>query len=273
MRFTKMEGLGNDYIYINAFEEKITPDDAPALARAMSDRHFGVGSDGLVLIAPSGAADFRMYMYNADGSRGPMCGNASRCIGKYVWDHGMTKKTDLLLETDSGIRRLWLTTEGGLVSRVRVDMGRPGIGSPLSLRSADRVFDVLPVNTGSNHAVIFLDEPVEAFDLERYGAPLEYHEAFPMGVNVEFVNVLSPERLRMRVWERGSGETMACGTGSCAVLAAACAKGYSGRKASVELRGGTLEDEWDAAADTIFMTGPAREVFSGEWPDPAPARP
>ncbi len=265
MRFTKMEGLGNDYLYVNAFEEPVTEDDAPALARAMSDRHFGVGSDGLVLIAPSEKADFRMFMYNADGSRGAMCGNASRCIGKYVFDHGMTDKTELTLETDAGIRRLWLTTEGGIVTLVRVDMGAPTFGETQELESAGCVFTVHPVDVGSRHAVIFTDEPTETFELQRYGAPLEYHAVFPWGVNVEFVNVLAPDRLRMRVWERGSGETLACGTGSCAILAAAAKLGLSERKAAVELRGGTLYNEWDEKTGSIFMTGPAREVFTGEW--------
>ena len=265
MRFTKMEGLGNDYIYVNAFEEPVGEDDAPAIARAISDRHFGVGSDGLVLIAPSAVADFRMFMYNADGSRGAMCGNASRCIAKYVFEHGMTDKREVALETDAGIRRLFLTVEGGKVTLVRVDMGQPAFGETKTLASGGRTFTVHPVDVGSRHAVIFMDEPTETFDLRRYGAPLEYHEAFPYGVNVEFVNVLSPERLRMRVWERGSGETLACGTGSCAVLAAAAKLGLSKRKAAIELRGGTLYNEWDSETGTIFMTGPAREVFTGEW--------
>lgn len=214
MKFTKMQGLGNDYIYINAFEEQA--DDLPALARRMSDRHFGVGGDGLVLIAPSDKADFRMIMYNADGSRGAMCGNASRCVAKYVYDRGMTDKTVVMLETDSGVKTLNLTVENGKTKTVCVDMGAPilacedvpcllGRGmvkrSPITVLG--RTFELTPVSMGNPHGVIFLDEPVEMFELTKYGPALENHPAFPKKVNIEFVNVLSSDRLRMRVWERG----------------------------------------------------------------------
>ena len=216
MKFTKMHGLGNDYIYVNAFEEKI--EDPNALAVKISDRHFGVGSDGLVLIAPSEVADFQMLMYNADGSQGEMCGNASRCVAKYVYDRGMTDKTVVTLETLGGIKVLHMTVRDGKVDSVRVDMGEPktdcaevpcllgkGIVRKAKITALDREFEITPVNTGNPHGVIFLDEPVEEFDIYRYGPVLETHPAFPKKANIEFVNVLSRDRLRMRVWERGSG--------------------------------------------------------------------
>ena len=232
MKFTKMQGIGNDYIYVNAFEERV--DDPGALSARISDRHFGVGADGLVLIGPSDAADFRMRMFNADGSEGDMCGNASRCIGKYVYDRGLTDKTRVTLETRAGIKVLELTVEGGQVRSVRVDMGAPrinceevpcllgtGVVRQAPVTVLGRTFRVTPVCTGNPHGVILLDEPVEGFDLAKYGPALETHPAFPQKANIEFVNVLSEDRLRMRVWERGSGITLACGTGSCAALVAA----------------------------------------------------
>ena len=276
MKFTKMHGLGNDYIYVNAFIEKI--DDPNALARVISDRHFGVGSDGLVLIAPSEVADFQMLMYNADGSQGEMCGNASRCVAKYVYDRGMTDKTVVTIETLGGIKVMHLTVTDGKVESVRVDMGEPktdcaqvpcllgeGIVRRAKITALDREFEITPVNTGNPHGVIFLDEPLDTFDLYRYGPELEKHPAFPKKANIEFVNVISRDRLRMRVWERGSGVTMACGTGSCAVLVAASLCGLTGRKAAVELDGGVLIDEWDEETGHVFMTGPATHVFDGEY--------
>ena len=276
MKFTKMHGLGNDYIYVNAFVEKI--DDPNARARAISDRHFGVGSDGLVLIAPSEAADFQMLMYNADGSQGEMCGNASRCVAKYVYDRGMTDKTVVTLETLGGIKVLHLTVTDGKVESVRVDMGEPktdcsqvpcllgeGIVRRAKITALDREFEITPVNTGNPHGVIFLDEPVEEFDIYKYGPVLEKHPAFPKKANIEFVNVLARDRLRMRVWERGSGVTLACGTGSCAVLAAANLCGLADRRAAIILDGGKLIDEWDEQTGHIFMTGPATHVFDGEY--------
>ena len=264
MRFTKMQGIGNDYVYVNLFEE--TVEDAPALARKLSRRRFGVGSDGLILIGPSDRADFRMHMYNADGSRGAMCGNGARCVGKYVHDKGLTEKTELTLETDAGIRALRLNLEGGRVSSVRVDMGEPGFsgGQELPVEIGGRTFAVTPVSMGNPHGVTFLQEPVERFDLGMYGPLMERHPAFPEGINAEFVNVLSRDRLCMRVWERGSGVTLACGTGACAVLAAACLRGLTQRKAQVELDGGELTVEWDEATGHVFMTGPAAFVFDGE---------
>lgn len=276
MRFTKMHGLGNDYIYVNAFKETIA--DPNALARRMSDRHFGVGSDGLVLIAPSSVADFQMLMYNADGSQGEMCGNASRCVAKYVYDHGMTDKTVVTLETLGGIKVLHMTLKDGKVDTVRVDMGKPktacedvpcqmgsGVVKKAKIQALDREFEITPVNTGNPHGVIFLEEPVEEFDICKYGPVLETHPAFPKKANIEFVNVIARDRLRMRVWERGSGVTLACGTGSCAVLVAANLCGLCDRRATIVLDGGELVDEWDEATGHVFMTGPATHVFDGEY--------
>ena len=276
MRFAKMHGLGNDYVYVNAFEEKV--ENPSALARAVADRHFGIGGDGLVLIAPSEAADFQMLMYNADGSQGEMCGNASRCVAKYVYDHGMTDKTAITLETLDGIKRLYMTVEAGKVVSVRVDMGKPkiecgevpcllgsGIVRRAKIEALDRTFEITPVCTGNPHGVIFLHEPVETFDIGRYGPVLENHPVFPKKANIEFVNVVSRDRLRMRVWERGSGVTMACGTGSCAVLVAASICGLADRKATIVLDGGELVDEWDEETGHVFMTGPATHVFDGEY--------
>jgi len=276
MKFTKMHGLGNDYIYVNAFDE--TVENPNELARAISDRHFGVGSDGLVLIAPSKVADFQMLMYNADGSQGDMCGNASRCVAKYVYDRGMTDKTVVTLETLAGIKTLHMTIRDGKVETVRVDMGEPcvacedvpclmgsGVVKMAKIMALDREFEITPVNTGNPHGVIFLEEPVEEFDLAKYGPVLECHPMFPKKANIEFVNVLGRDRLRMRVWERGSGITLACGTGSCASLVAAHINGLCERKATIILDGGELVDEWDEDTNHVFMTGPATDVFDGEY--------
>ena len=276
MRFTKMHGLGNDYVYVNAFEEDVK--DAPALARAVSDRHFGIGSDGLVLIAPSSVADFQMIMYNADGSRSEMCGNASRCVAKYVYDRGMTDKTVITLETLAGIKTLYVTVCEGKAASVRVDMGEPvtdcksvpcllgeGVVRRAKISALGREFEVTPVSMGNPHGVIFLEEPVEEFDILRFGPALETHPAFPKKANIEFVNVLGDGRLRMRVWERGSGVTLACGTGSCAVLAAAHLCGLCGREAAIVLDGGELYNRWDEKTGHIFMIGPATHVFDGEY--------
>ncbi|MFR3407146.1 MAG: diaminopimelate epimerase [Christensenellales bacterium] len=275
MKFTKMQGLGNDYIYINAFEEQA--DDLPALARRMSDRHFGVGGDGLVLIAPSDKADFRMIMYNADGSRGAMCGNASRCVAKYVYDRGMTDKTVVTLETDSGVKTLNLTVENGKTKTVCVDMGAPilacedvpcllGRGmvkrSPITVLG--RTFELTPVSMGNPHGVIFLDEPVEMFELTKYGPALENHPAFPKKVNIEFVNVLSSDRLRCAwgAWQRRDADLR---HRPCAALVAASLCGMTGREAEIELDGGVLHDRWDDRTGHVFMTGPAAFVFDGEY--------
>ena len=278
MRFTKMHGIGNDYIFVNAFEERVN--EPERLAVAISDRHFGVGSDGLVLIAPSACADFQMIMYNADGSRSEMCGNASRCIGKYVYEHGMTDKTCVTLETLAGVRTLYLDVDGGRVRSVRVDMGAPilaceevpcllgsGVVRCAPVEALGRTFAVTPVGMGNPHAVIVVDEAPDDETLRRYGAALEHHPAFPRKANIEFIQLLARDRIRMRGWERGTGVTLACGTGSCASLVAANLLGLSDRRATLVLDGGELVNEWDERTGHVFMTGPATEVFSGtaDW--------
>ena len=275
MKFTKMHGLGNDYVYVNAFTECV--EHPEALARRVSDRHFGVGGDGLVLIAPSERADFRMVMYNADGSRGAMCGNASRCIGKYVYERGMTDKIVLTLETDAGVREMRLYVRDGRVRSVCVDMGEPvldcarvpcllgeGVVRRAPVEALGRRFELTPVSMGNPHGVIFTPEAIGDDDLRRYGAALEQHPAFPEKVNIEFVTVLAPDRLQMRVWERGSGVTLACGTGACASLVASVICGLCERRAQVELDGGALEIGWDEQSGHVMMTGPATHVFDGE---------
>ena len=263
MHFTKMEGLGNDYIYLNGLEN--LPEDLPALARRMSDRHFGVGSDGIICICPSDRADFRMRMFNADGSEGEMCGNGIRCLGKYVYNKRLTNKKKLTIETGGGLRTLELLTQDGLVKAVRVNMGRPQVEAAMELAAGGRMWQITPVSMGNPHAVLFVDRP-EELDLEQLGPCFEHHAAFPQGVNTEFVRCVAPDRLVMRVWERGSGETLACGTGACAALAAAVVQGKCGRRAAVELHGGVLELEWPDNEMEMIMTGPANTVFEGEYP-------
>ncbi len=265
MKFTKMQGIGNDYIYVNCFEETVP--DPEETARKISDRHFGAGSDGLVLICPDTDADFRMRMFNADGSESEMCGNAARCVGKYVYDRGMTKKTEVSLMTGAGIKMLKINAAGGKTESVRVDMGIPEIlGTGETVKAGDRVFPFTRVSTGNPHAVIFLDE-VENFDVAGYGTVIEQHPLFPNRTNTEFARVLRDDRIRMRVWERGAGETLACGTGACATLAAAVVNRLTKRKASLELNGGTLMIEWDEVTGHIFQEGPAEFVFDGVWPE------
>ena len=264
MKFTKMQGIGNDYIYVNCFEEKVEhPED---VARRISDRHFGVGSDGLVLICPDPEADFRMRMFNADGSESEMCGNAARCVGKYVFDRGLTKKTEVSLMTGAGIKILKINAEKRKTLSVRVDMGEPeiqGLGEKVTAK--DREFVFTRVSTGNPHAVIFVDE-VDSFDVEDYGRVIERAPLFPNRTNTEFAVVLAGDRIRMRVWERGAGETMACGTGACATLVAAAANGLTDRRAFLNLNGGTLRIEWDEKTNHVFQEGPAEFVFDGEWP-------
>mgnify|MGYP000869238362 FL=1 len=283
MKFTKMHGCGNDYVYVDCTKEVIP--DIAATAVRVSDRHFGIGSDGLILIKSSEVADFEMDMYNADGSRGKMCGNGIRCVAKYVYDHGLTNKTEITVDTQAGIKTLQLTVCDGKVSKVRVDMGEPVLipqeipvkASVLGLADdrreaivaqpftvANSNYDITCVSMGNPHCITFIDEDVRSFPLEAIGALFEKHELFPEGVNTEFVNIIDKEHLRMRVWERGSGETLACGTGACAVAVASYLNGFTGRKVDVELMGGHLEIVYDAATNHVFMTGPATEVFSGE---------
>lgn len=283
MKFTKMHGCGNDYVYVDCTKEVIS--DIAATAVRVSDRHFGIGSDGLILIKSSEVADFEMDMYNADGSRGKMCGNGIRCVAKYVYDHGLTNKTEITVDTQAGIKTLQLTVCDGKVSKVRVDMGEPVLipqeipvkASVLGLADdrreaivaqpftvANSSYDITCVSMGNPHCITFIDENVRSFPLEAIGSLFEKHELFPEGVNTEFVNIIDKEHLRMRVWERGSGETLACGTGACAVAVASYLNGFTGRKVDVELMGGHLEIVYDAATNHVFMTGPATEVFSGE---------
>ena len=276
MKFTKMQGLGNDYVYVNCFKEKI--DNPPELARRISDRHFGVGSDGLIMINPSDKADFEMEMYNADGSRGEMCGNGIRCVAKYVYDYGLTDKTHSSVETLGGIKYLDLTVEEGKVKIVKVDMGKPEL-EPLKIpvkASGDKAVDepilvggkeyrMTCVSMGNPHAVIFIGCDVREFPLEEIGPKFENHERFPNRVNTEFVRVIDRRTAEMRVWERGSGETLACGTGACAVAVACALNGFTEDEVTVRLLGGDLQIRWDREKDTVFMTGPAEVVFDGEW--------
>lgn len=275
MRFTKMHGIGNDYVYINRFDEVVT--DAASLSVAMARPHFGVGADGLVLIGPSDTADFSMRMFNKDGSEGEMCGNASRCVGKYVYERGLTAKTHITLSTLAGIRQLWLNVDNGIVTQVRVDMGTPELAPrniPVALpgevilrhrlQVLGQTWFVTAVNMGNPHCVVFVRD-TEVIDLPTIGPMLETHPIFPNHANVEFVRVVSREELRMRVWERGSGETLACGTGACAALVAAVLCGLSDRTARVRLPGGTLEVSWQAEDNHVYQTGPAAFVFDAQW--------
>lgn len=290
MKFTKMHGCGNDYVYVDCFSEKV--EHPEEVARKVSDRHFGIGSDGLILIRPSEIADFEMAMYNADGSRGEMCGNGIRCVAKYVYDFGLTDKTSIRVETLAGIKYLDLTVKDGKVEKVRVNMGAPiltpdkipaviskddpekGILSgdddsmdaviAQSLYVAGKEYKVTCVSMGNPHCVIFMDEDVRTLDLEKIGPDFENHPAFPKRINTEFVNVIDETHLRMRVWERGSGETLACGTGTCATVVAAILNGLTKDAVDVELLGGSLHIEWDREENLVYMTGPATVVFTGE---------
>lgn len=277
MRFTKMQGLGNDYVYLDCTQGM--PPDPPKLARAMSDRHFGVGSDGLICIRRSERADFRMSMYNADGSEGEMCGNGIRCLGKFVYDRGLTDKTELTVETLAGVKRLSLHVKDGAVDSLSVDMGAPildleripvtGSGDRFVSRRLTvqgRAWEVTCLSMGNPHAVLFVED-LSRVDVPSLGLAVERHAVFPNHVNAEFVQVLGRDRLRMRVWERGTGETLACGTGACAALCAGVLTGRTGRRADVELPGGTLSIRWEEADGHVYMTGPAVTVFQGEWPE------
>lgn len=261
MHFTKMQGLGNDYLYVYA---PVLPTDAAALAVRLSDRHFGVGSDGMIWILPSETADCQMRIFNADGSEARMCGNGIRCVGKYMYEKGYAAKPTLTVETLSGIKTLHLTVTDGTVCSVTVDMGAATVSAPRALSAAGQTVTVSPVSVGNPHAVVFTDDAAAA-PLTTLGAVLERHGAFPDGVNVEFVQVLSPGALRMRVWERGSGITLACGTGACASAAAAVAAGYCppDTDLSVTLDGGELQVRITPDGRAI-MTGPAAFICEGE---------
>lgn len=276
MRFTKMHGAGNDYVYINGFEETVA--DPAALAIALSNRQFGIGSDGLILILPSQDADLRMRMFNADGSESEMCGNGIRCVAKYAYDHRLVDKLQITVETGAGIRTLQLFPGAcGKIERVKVNMGRPRLtrgeipmtGAPddqvvnQQLQVLDRTFHFTAVSMGNPHCVIFVDNVAE-FPLDKYGPALEKHPLFPNRTNVEFVEILSPKEVRQRTWERGAGETLACGTGASAVCVAGVLNGLTERRILNHLSGGDLELDWTEAGH-LDMTGPAVEVFSGEY--------
>ncbi|GHT46331.1 diaminopimelate epimerase [Bacteroidia bacterium] len=270
-----MHGAGNDYVYVNGFTERV--DDPAAVSIRVSDRHKGIGADGLVLILPSETCDFRMRMFNADGSEAQMCGNATRCIAKYVYDRGLTDKTTVTLETKGGVKTLKLYPVNGKVERVTVDMGEPITEAkkvPVKW-SDDRLIDqtvdfqpekyaITAVSMGNPHAVIFT-QGISTMDIETIGRKIETHPMFPEKTNTEFVEILSRTHAKMRVWERGSGETQACGTGACATLVAAVLTNRLDRKATISLPGGDLELEWNAESNRVFMTGPAVEVFTGEF--------
>lgn len=275
MRFTKMQGIGNDYIYVNCFKENVP--DPESVSIKVSDRHFGIGGDGLVLIMPSDKADFRMRMFNADGSEGMMCGNASRCIGKYVYDKGLTDKTDITLETKSGIKKLHLNPENGKVKTVEVDMGeailRPRdipmnadgdsfVNKPVAVDGKEQ--NITAVSMGNPHAVIFTVS-IDKLDLEKIGPSYENHPLFPERVNTEFCEVIDSRTLKMRVWERGSGETWACGTGACATAVAAVLNGFCKRdeEITLKLRGGDLKITY-LSDNHVIMCGEAETVFEGE---------
>jgi len=275
MKFTKMHGCGNDYIYVNLFEE--TVEDPEKTAVFVSDRHFGIGSDGLILIGPSTEADFKMMMYNMDGSEGSMCGNGIRCVAKYVYDHGMTNKTTLSIETKSGIKYLNLHIENGFVKTVTVDMGIPVITPsqiPVTvpqeaksvinepITAAGQEYHMTCVSMGNPHAVVFVDN-VDTMELEKIGPAFENHERFPDRVNTEFVHRINRHEIAMRVWERGSGETMACGSGACASAYACILNELTEDEVTVHLKGGDLNIRYDRDKNHIFMTGPAVTVFHG----------
>lgn len=274
MKFTKMQGLGNDYVYVNCFQEKV--ENPPEVAIKVSNRNFGIGSDGLIMINPSKVADCEMEMYNADGSRSEMCGNGIRCVGKYVYDYGIAKKERISVETLAGIKYLDFTIEDDKVKLVKVDMGSPKLKPELVpvLAPGDDVINqpilvdgteymMTCVSMGNPHTVVFVDD-VKNFELEKIGPKFENHERFPKRVNAEFVRVIDRNTVEMRVWERGSGETLACGTGACAVAVASILNGHTEDKVTVKLLGGDLQIEWDRKENKVYMTGPAEVSFEGE---------
>lgn len=274
MKFTKMQGLGNDYVYVNCFQEKI--ENPSELAKFVSNRNFGVGADGLILIKPTPLADCEMEMYNADGSQGAMCGNGIRCVAKYVYDYGLVKKEVLTVATRSGIKTLHLTVENGKVARVKVNMGSPVLDPDkipiaaeekrvlqMPLEVEGKIWKITGVSMGNPHAVTFVED-VRGLHLEKIGPGFEHHAAFPDRVNTEFVRVIDRHTAEMRVWERGSGETLACGTGACAVAVACILNGYTEDRVTVKLLGGDLDIYWDREENLVYMTGPAVTVFDGE---------
>jgi diaminopimelate epimerase len=276
LHFTKMQGAGNDYVYINGFEEEVR--DPAALARAVSDRHFGIGSDGLILILPSSVADLRMRIFNADGGEAEMCGNGIRCVAKYAYEHGICKVPEMRVETLAGVKGVTVQIHDGRVESARVDMGVPDlrrgaipmqgrpeeIAADVPLDVAGQIYSVTCVSMGNPHCVIFTQQ-VDHVSLERLGPTIETHPVFPRRINVHFVQVMSRRDVRVRTWERGAGATLACGTGACAVAVAGAYTGRTQRSVTARLPGGALSLEW-ADSGHVFMAGPAVEVFRGEWP-------
>lgn len=273
IKFTKMQGLGNDYVYIDAINQKI--ENESSLAQFVSNRHFGIGSDGLILICKSDVADFKMRMFNSDGSEAEMCGNGIRCVGKFVYDKGLTNKTTVKIETLAGIKTLILNTKDGKVETARVDMGEPILEAEkiqvisnekpvknLILNAQGKEFKFTCVSMGNPHAITIVDN-TEKFDVEKYGKVLEIDKAFPRKTNVEFAQILDRNNIKMRVWERGAGETLACGTGACATAVACNLNGLTDRRVNIELLGGTLQIEWNEEDNHVYMTGPAVTVFEG----------
>lgn len=274
LKFTKMHGLGNDYVYMDVINQKI--ENEKELAIKVSDRHFGIGSDGLILICKSEIADFKMRILNSDGSEAEMCGNGIRCVGKFVYDNGLTTKTDLKIETLAGIKELVLNVVDGKVDTVRVNMGEPilkpelipvkAINNKVELNVLDRKFDFTCVSMGNPHAITIVED-TKNFEVEKYGKIVEVDNHFPNRTNVEFINVIDKNNINMRVWERGAGETLACGTGSCASTVACVLNGLIDRKVNVHLLGGDLLIEWDEKDNNVYMTGEAKTVFEGIWLD------
>lgn len=273
IKFTKMQGLGNDYVYMDAIHQKI--ENESSLAQFVSNRHFGIGSDGLILICKSDVADFKMRMFNSDGSEAEMCGNGIRCVGKFVYDKGLTDKTTVTIETLAGIKTLELNTKDGKVETVKVDMGEPILNPKeipvisdeepvknLMLEAEGRKFKFTCVSMGNPHAITEVED-TEKFDVEKYGKVLEVDKAFPNKTNVEFIQIVDKNHVKMRVWERGAGETLACGTGACATAVACYLNGKTDRNVEVELLGGKLYIEWNEENNHIYMTGPAVTVFEG----------
>jgi len=274
IKFTKMHGLGNDYVYIDAINQKI--ENESSLAKFVSNRHFGIGSDGLILICKSEIADFKMRMFNSDGSEAEMCGNGIRCVGKFVYDKGLTNKTTVKIETLAGIKTLILNTKDGKVGTARVDMGEPILEAEkipvistekpvknLELEAENKKFKFTCVSMGNPHAITIVENTKE-FDVEKYGKVLEIDKAFPKKANIEFAQIIDRQNINMRVWERGAGETLACGTGACATAVACNLNGLTDRKVNIELLGGTLNIEWNEIDNHVYMTGPAVTVFDGE---------
>ena len=285
MKFTKMHGCGNDYIYVDGSKEKVREKDKPELVRRLSDRHFGIGGDGVIFINPSEEADFEMEMYNMDGTRAEMCGNGIRCVAKFVYDKGLTDKTSISIMSCGKVKHLELSVEDGKVSAIKVNMGQPILKAeeiPVTIENNDgfmikddgavisapievggQNYKMTCVSMGNPHAVVFVDD-VSSLELEKIGPLFENHACFPRRINTEFVKVLDRENIEMRVWERGTGETLACGTGACASVVASVLNGLTQEQVTVKLLGGNLQIRWDREEDLVYMTGPAATVFEGE---------